>query len=49
MRAEFFGPEGTTRNSPSILETMCYVSDLAKLRSHSPDWRLEYDLPQDRE
>ena len=25
---------------------ICYVSDLTKLRSHFPDWRLEYDLPR---
>jgi len=25
---------------------ICYVSDLTKVRSHFPDWRLEYDLPR---
>jgi CDP-paratose 2-epimerase len=25
---------------------ICYISDLAKIRSHFPDWRLEFDLPK---
>lgn len=25
---------------------ICYISDLTKLRSHFPDWRLEYDIPR---
>jgi CDP-paratose 2-epimerase len=25
---------------------ICYISDLTKLRSHYPEWRLEYDLPR---
>jgi len=25
---------------------ICYISDLRKLRSHFPEWRLEYDLPR---
>jgi CDP-paratose 2-epimerase len=28
-----------------IGDHICYISDLRKLRSHFPDWRLEYDLP----
>jgi len=23
---------------------LCYISDLTKLRSHFPEWRLEYDV-----
>ncbi|HEY3417523.1 MAG TPA: NAD-dependent epimerase/dehydratase family protein [Armatimonadota bacterium] len=25
---------------------ICYISDLSKLRTHFPEWRLEYDLPR---
>jgi len=25
---------------------ICYVSDLRKIRSHFPNWRMEYDLPK---
>ena len=25
---------------------ICYISDLSKLRSHYPEWRLEYSLPR---
>ncbi len=25
---------------------ICYISDLSKLQSHFPQWRLEYDLPR---
>lgn len=25
---------------------ICYISDLTKLRSHFPGWRMEYDLPK---
>ena len=25
---------------------MCYISDLGKIRSHFPNWKLEYDLPR---
>ena len=25
---------------------ICYISDLTKLRSHFPDWTLEYNLPR---
>ena len=25
---------------------ICYISDLSKLQSHYPDWKLEYDLPR---
>ena len=25
---------------------ICYISDLSKLRSHFPQWQLEYDLPK---
>ncbi len=28
-----------------IGDHICYISDLSKLRSHFPDWQLEYDLP----
>ena len=28
-----------------IGDHICYVSDLSKIRSHFPNWRLEYDLP----
>jgi CDP-paratose 2-epimerase len=24
---------------------ICYISDLGKIRSHYPEWRMEYDLP----
>jgi CDP-paratose 2-epimerase len=25
---------------------ICYITDLSKLRSHFPEWRLEYDIPR---
>jgi CDP-paratose 2-epimerase len=25
---------------------ICYISDLGKLHSHFPNWKLEYDLPR---
>jgi CDP-paratose 2-epimerase len=25
---------------------ICYISDLTKIRSHYPEWRLEYDIPR---
>jgi CDP-paratose 2-epimerase len=28
-----------------IGDHICYISDLSKLRSHFPEWQLEYDLP----
>jgi CDP-paratose 2-epimerase len=28
-----------------IGDHICYISDLSKLRSHFPTWKLEYDLP----
>ena len=24
---------------------ICYISDLTKIRSHFPDWKLEFDVP----
>jgi CDP-paratose 2-epimerase len=29
-----------------IGDHICYISDLAKIRSHFPNWRLTYDLPR---
>jgi CDP-paratose 2-epimerase len=29
-----------------IGDHICYISDLSKLRSHFPRWKLEYDLPK---
>jgi CDP-paratose 2-epimerase len=29
-----------------IGDHICYISDLTKIRSHFPKWRLEYDLPK---
>ncbi len=29
-----------------IGDHICYISDLTKVRSHFPDWRMEYDLPK---
>ena len=29
-----------------IGDHICYISDLSKLRSHFPQWQLEYDLPR---
>ena len=29
-----------------IGDHICYISDLSKVRSHFPDWRMEYDLPK---
>jgi CDP-paratose 2-epimerase len=25
---------------------ICYISDLTKLRSHFPNWKMQYDLPR---
>ena len=25
---------------------ICYISDLTKLHSHFPNWKLDYDLPR---
>ena len=25
---------------------ICYISDLSKLHSHFPNWRMQYDLPR---
>jgi CDP-paratose 2-epimerase len=29
-----------------IGDHICYISDLKKVRTHFPDWKLEYDLPR---
>ena len=29
-----------------IGDHICYISDLTKIRSHFPEWKLEYDLPK---
>ncbi len=29
-----------------IGDHICYISDLSKVRSHFPHWRMEYDLPK---
>jgi CDP-paratose 2-epimerase len=29
-----------------IGDHICYISDIGKLRSHFPNWRLEYDIPR---
>jgi CDP-paratose 2-epimerase len=29
-----------------IGDHICYISDLTKIRSHFPNWRLQYDLPR---
>ena len=29
-----------------IGDHICYISDLSKIRSHFPNWKLEYDLPK---
>jgi len=28
------------------VDHICYISDLPKLHSHYPEWRLEYDIPR---
>jgi len=34
------------RDEPRKGDDICYISDLRKLRSHFPDWKLTYDLQQ---
>jgi CDP-paratose 2-epimerase len=34
------------REENRIGDHICYISDLSKIRSHFPDWRLEYSLPR---
>ncbi|HEY5864210.1 MAG TPA: NAD-dependent epimerase/dehydratase family protein, partial [Candidatus Tectomicrobia bacterium] len=34
----------TYQEQHRIGDHICYISDLAKIRSHFPDWKLEYDL-----
>jgi len=29
-----------------IGDHICYISDLTKIYSHFPNWKLEYDLPR---
>ena len=39
-------PKLTYNPENRIGDHICYYSDLAKLRSHYPDWKLQYTLPQ---
>jgi CDP-paratose 2-epimerase len=39
-------PQLTYNAKNRIGDHICYYSDLAKLRSHYPQWRLTYSLPQ---
>ncbi|HVN64219.1 MAG TPA: hypothetical protein VMT58_06250, partial [Candidatus Binataceae bacterium] len=32
------------RDEARIGDHICYISDLTKVRSHFPNWRVEYDL-----
>src|SRR6266545_3088406 len=34
----------TYQEQPRTGDHICYISDLTKIRSHFPDWKLEYDL-----
>jgi CDP-paratose 2-epimerase len=34
------------REENRVGDHICYISDLTKIRSHFPDWRLEYSLPR---
>jgi CDP-paratose 2-epimerase len=34
----------TYQEQPRMGDHICYISDLTKIRSHFPDWQLEYDL-----
>jgi CDP-paratose 2-epimerase len=34
----------TYQEQPRVGDHICYISDLAKLRAHFSDWKLEYDL-----
>jgi CDP-paratose 2-epimerase len=34
----------TYKERHRIGDHICYISDLAKIQSHFPDWKLEYDL-----
>jgi len=36
----------TYRDTNRIGDHMCYISDLTKIYSHFPNWKLEYDLPK---
>ena len=36
----------TYQDENRIGDHICYISDLRKVRSHYPEWTLEYDLPQ---
>lgn len=37
--------EYTYRDEPRIGDHICYITDLRKVQSHFPDWKLEYTLP----
>jgi CDP-paratose 2-epimerase len=47
MLAEMgFRLDYTYKPENRVGDHICYVSDLTKLRSHFPDWRLQYPLPR---
>ncbi len=39
-------PRLTYNPAPRVGDHICYYTDLSKLRSHYPDWKLTYDLGQ---
>ncbi len=34
------------RDESRVGDHICYISELAKVRSHFPNWRIKYDLPK---
>jgi CDP-paratose 2-epimerase len=40
-----FKMEYTYQEQHRIGDHICYISDLTKLQTHFPDWKLEYDVP----
>jgi CDP-paratose 2-epimerase len=44
LAAMGFTLHSTYKDQHRAGDHICYISDLTKLRSHFPDWKLEYDL-----